>query len=196
MSSAAKTAKKSKKKKTTPKDRGTFACPGRHVLEDSWPAWQDYFRDRPSPKHIEALVDSGNRAPLLWAAPASFLGTEAAVEIATLTDFAKGTKSIEEMVPIVDDWLSIRDDGNPAFALRTIAWAHALPHLAQFTDYEVWQSILDHLLATATDALGIDLDERPLLSVLLAGELPITLAYQLPELADLEALVNSAFDFI
>ena len=73
-----------------------------------------------------------------------------------------------------------------------LAWAQAIPKLAEALSDDVWKALLDRLLAIAADARRIDLDQRPLIHQLLAAELPWTLAQGLPEIASRGKLVASA----
>jgi hypothetical protein len=81
-------------------------------------------------------------------------------------------------------WLDQWAGGPPEteYALQAVAWCRALPRLAADVSPPSWWALLRHLLAAAVDAAVISLDERPLVHQLLCGELPLTLAYLLPEI--------------
>ncbi|TWT90039.1 hypothetical protein Mal64_04220 [Pseudobythopirellula maris] len=79
------------------------------------------------------------------------------------------------------------------FALRSVAWAAALPALASRVDADAWWSLCDRLMAIVGQAEQISPGEDPepseaIAQQLLAGELPLTLAAQLPELRPLKRL--------
>ena len=77
-------------------------------------------------------------------------------------------------------------------AMVILAWAQALPELAESLSADLWKALLDRLLTIAADARRIDMDQRPLIHQLLAGELPWTLAEGLPEIAARGRLAASA----
>ncbi len=67
-------------------------------------------------------------------------------------------------------------------ALEALACCRAFPDLEAMVSVDVWCVLQDHLHAVADEAAGIDPEAEPLVHQLLAGELPLTLAYLLPEL--------------
>ena len=74
------------------------------------------------------------------------------------------------------------ETGSATAALETLAWAYELPALAEWLPADLWWRLLARLVAIAGQAGGIDLEAQPLANQLLAGELPLVLACQFPEL--------------
>ena len=79
-----------------------------------------------------------------------------------------------------------------ARALETLAWCHVLPQAASVIVPEVGWRVVDVLLAAAAEAEDVPLDGDPLVHQLLAGELPLSMAYLLPELVPHEKLLRCA----
>jgi hypothetical protein len=94
----------------------------------------------------------------------------------------------------IGQWLGEVADGQTdvQYALDVLTLAHNLPHLCARLKQPIWGRLLGHLLATAEDAAGLALDEDPLVHQLLAGELPASLAYHLPEISPCRKLAVSA----
>ncbi len=76
-----------------------------------------------------------------------------------------------------------------AFALACIAWSQALPQLAEHLSERCWWQLANRLVAIASDQRRAD----DLLAMhMLHAELPVVLAYVLPELAECRSLVATA----
>ena len=95
-------------------------------------------------------------------------------------------------------WLDAARDGDTDvnFGLGCLAAIHVLHELGQHLDPEQGWALLDFLVASAEEAApwAIDVDGPAggaLAQQLIAGELPITLAYFLPEMAPLAALASA-----
>lgn len=155
--------------------RKTFAA-GDHVA--GWAAWQRHLVRRPWPAHPAAL-SPGGRSAIGWALPA---GGDAR---SILAPKRSGDLSAWLSMPAISD-----SDGRRA--LELLAWCHALPRLAAETPPPAWWALLDRLLAAVRSADALALDENPYAHQLLAGELPLTLSYLLPEIAPCRALLAGA----
>lgn len=85
------------------------------------------------------------------------------------------------------------------FAVDCLAVVRLLPSLAMVIEKDLWWSIVDALweIANRTDGWEIDAEmpaEHCLVHQLLAGELPLALAYSFPEMRPLLKLRKSALD--
>ena len=90
-------------------------------------------------------------------------------------------------------WLSGAPTAPPvaSFALECLAWAHALPQLTTQLSPHVWWQLAEQLVAIASrpsDQAG------PLSAQLLWAELPLTLAYNFPEIDACQALAEPGLD--
>jgi hypothetical protein len=86
-------------------------------------------------------------------------------------------------------------DGSAAdarYALESLACGRVIVRLVAALSPDVWWALLDHLLSVVADAARIELDHDPLVHQLLNGELPLTLAYLLPEIAPCRNLRSAA----
>ena len=84
--------------------------------------------------------------------------------------------------------------GNPNDAILILAAARAIPAVAPFEKFTVENiaDILRALLQISQDARAISPEESPVEYLLLAGELPLTLAFMCPELEKHEKLLKQA----
>lgn len=161
---------------------------------DGWHAWKTYLATRKRPDHPAKLLPA-DRGALGWALPDGLdpqtapLWPDHARKL--LPDRRPADPSLERDLL---SWLgeSAGAAANPAYALEALARCRAIVRLAAVLAPEVWWALLDHLLAAAADAREIELDEDPLVHQLLAGELALTLAYLLPEIAPCRKLKSAA----
>jgi hypothetical protein len=155
-------------------------------IDDSpaWRAWALHLRKRRPPGDA-GRVDS---SPLLWAIPGEPLDDDGRALLGRLHDLNDDAEPGQLAAAALKAWLAERDAGGtepatPEFALTCLAWARALPALAQHAPAEAWWDLLAVLTSSADDAAGIDPDARPLLHQWLAGELPLTLAWACREIS-------------
>lgn len=149
-----------------------------------WAAWKKHLATRKRPADPEQLLPS-TAGSLSWAlpenlhAPATPAWLRAAQRGAASGDGQD--RSLESDLPA---WATecCGAAAGPGGALEALACCRALPRLASTLPEKSWWTLLDHLLVTAEDAQALRLESEPLLHQLLAGELPLTLAYLLPEL--------------
>ena len=148
-------------------------------------AWQNHLAKRKQPEPLERLLPEGRDA-LLWG-----LGRDDSAGLPEPLGQRSASSTGQQRVLA---WLSASTSAAPstAYAVETIAWAWQLPALAGCVDAPTWWAVLEHLLNTADEADAIDPQTQPLLHQLLAGELPLTLAYLLPELTPARRLVRDA----
>jgi hypothetical protein len=159
---------------------------GYRELEDlaGWRAWRKHLARRRKPLQPAALFP-GRESALLWAMPAESNLAATAELIERLTSRRGGKAETQtRLTAEVDNWLwSCETPGRSGqWALESVAWAHALPGLAEHLKAAHWWRLLDRLIALVQLGDRSDLLGDPLVNQLVAGELPLTLAYQLPEL--------------
>lgn len=161
--------------------------------EENWNVWSRHLAKRRSSKAIEQLCDT-DEMPLGWGydqeqfSPATVemlkllgkLSTTGKSKSQTLTKSSKKTLS---------NWL----EGSQAlpqtidFAVECLAVAQILPRIAEDVEADTWWGLLDGLWQVAQSATNWRADaelppEQGLVQQLLGGELPLTLAYLLPEI--------------
>jgi hypothetical protein len=162
----------------------------------SWGRWLEHLQERKQPRAIERLLKSES-SPLAWGSTPQIrelLKSWSQNLHAGLRSLANDKpKKSEQTYSATDplqqalsDWRhSARmADGTSEvlWAYQAVAIARALPELAQVLAAEVWWPLVDELAVVARDAAALNVSVQPLVTQLLAGELPLTLAYQLPEL--------------
>ena len=158
-----------------------------------WSAWRKHVakRDRPS---LSALLP-GKESPLAWCLPEDvendrFLGFLERIERLCRGGDA-GASTAEQKVLA---WLADAAGSAAAagYAMEALTWCHALPQLARELSAEVWWDLLEHLRGAVAQADAIALDHDPLAHQLLAGELPLTLAYLFGEIRPCRELGRQA----
>lgn len=83
-------------------------------------------------------------------------------------------------------------DSPSAHGLECLAWSSALPELSSRLSADSWWALLDYLLEAAHLGNEPAVADDPLALLLLTGELPLTLAYQFPELRSPRRLRKAA----
>lgn len=137
------------------------------------------------PGHIRDLFPDGRTSVLLWSLPDQCLREDTLRVIESLDRLGQSKKSnLRRLAGHLESWLS--DIGSREatcdLAFECLAWSHALPALARELDAAPWWQLLERIIGVVRDAAGISLDEQPLVHQLLTGELPLTLAFLLPEI--------------
>ncbi|MBX7167757.1 MAG: hypothetical protein K1X74_15605 [Pirellulales bacterium] len=159
-----------------------------------WRAWAKYLSRRETPRQLWRLIDD-EQSPLLWAAPLTADEQPTAELVQWLYRLSCGrSRAPETLSAQIEAWLHGATESvfDVAEALQILAWVHALPSLATRTAAGTWWKMLHHFHQVATTATGLELNGHPLVHQLLAGELPLTLAYTLPELNSCRGLIDSA----
>ena len=166
-----------------------------------WQTWAEKLANRKRPVTLKKLVGRSCR-PLEWSIK---VDTESeTVDLLRLLDSLKRRPQKGEPADwsaVVSDWLENAKQRAPsqAFALESIAWAHALSRLAVRLPAEHWWDLFAFLLNTAheSNAVGVDREdpELAICSQLFSGELALTLAYWLPRVdacAELGAIARKS----
>ncbi len=149
-----------------------------------WSHWAEYLASRQEPVPLAGLID-GKSWPLSWSLPEAVASSDTPQLLAQLQQLAKRPNRAKQSEAMLLAWI----DRTPATrlsagrALEAIGWCHAMPNLAKSVSPDAWWSLLDRLQAISAGAARLDLKKTPLLHQLLCGELGLTLAYLLPELA-------------
>lgn len=147
-----------------------------------WGLWAKYLgkRDLPSP---QKLLPAG-RQSLAWGlAERNDLAAVDQIN-QSIADIARLHKTDSESArEAIAAWLDKlgAQQVDLATALQAVAWAQSLPRLATVVEESQWTRLLAELLRLADDGRNAQAND-PLLHQLIAGELPLTLAYQLPEI--------------
>jgi len=172
----------------------------------SWGRWLEHLQKRKQPCGIEQLLKSDSM-PLAWGStpPVRELlnsWTQALNQATESLEETKQKKSDDAeaaagaFVQAIADWqhaARIADGTTEVlWAYQAVALARALPELAQVLAAEEWWPLVDELAAVARDAAALPVLEQPLVAQLLAAELPLTLAYQLPELVHCRDLLAAS----
>ena len=154
-----------------------------------WQAWRQHLTERKLPRPLTALLKT-KPAPLLWALPHG--DAEDLIEI--VSPPGKKAARRQRLAEELPSWLAEAAGApcDPIHALECIAWCHALPDLAAYATADAWWGMLAHLVSLTSETAGPDAARDPLTWQLLAGELPLTLAYLFPELKNCRRLADPA----
>jgi len=162
--------------------------------ERSHQKWQRYLRERQAPPQIVKL--SSRAEPLLWCAPAEVLNSHVVVSLTKALNqgLAQGetkgnelrpkTRLARQVAAFVNDRprSELNSGSSLVMAYEALAIARRLQELVAVVDAATWWQCLNLLLDFVRDSKAIDLQTDPLAALILAGELPLTLAIHLPEL--------------
>lgn len=150
-----------------------------------WDAWKPYLKSRDSIAPLQSLVSGKKSPPLGWAFFADeALDARTVPLLETLGEIASGrTRPTTKIIAELQSWLGDleRRVAERNLVLEMLAWTHALPKLVSIVDAELWWELADKLMSHASDAASTNFENK-VFEQGLAGELPLTLAYQLPEL--------------
>jgi len=166
-----------------------------------WIAWKGHLAGRRRPVDPDRLLPA-ERGALTWALPDG-------LDPPPAPDWLDRAEQLPADRPTADPslerdilgWLGESAAGtsppegsaaDAGYALEALACGRAIARLAAALSPDVWWALLDHLLVAVADAARIELDHDPLVHQLLSGELPLTLAYLLPEIAPCRNLESAA----
>ena len=153
--------------------------------QEGWEAWTDYLEDRRGRPSLAKLLPDGARA-LLWGMPAPLAKSETAELVGQLglpESFQKRQRR-RRWADDLANWLDAASiaTASPAHAYECLAWAYALPRLPNCVGENLWWKLVNHLATTAREARAADARCETLVGQMLAGELSLALAYQIPEI--------------
>ncbi|MEM8944075.1 MAG: hypothetical protein AAGD11_02750 [Planctomycetota bacterium] len=174
------------------------------VGNDTLATWQRHLTKRRAPVPLDMLA-SASETPLRWGLSLRELSPKT-VELLALADQlgqrSKANKSglhAELVEQVLGGWLESAQASSASidFALECLAIANLLPAAANQISPEFWWEVADALWKIATDGEDWHTDaelppEQGVAQQLLAGELPLTLAYLFPEMRPLGKLRTSA----
>jgi hypothetical protein len=152
---------------------------------NGWHQWRRHLERRRRPRPLVECIPHGERS-LLWAIPADWCEPATATMIERLTALsATKWRKRNWAVDEARQWLAqfAKRSRDIEFALECLAWSHALPYLATAGGATLWWGMLEHLVVASRTQLPAREASDPLTDLLLCGELPVSLAYQLPEIA-------------
>ena len=162
--------------------------------DDAWTTWCEHLAKRKRPVDPQKLVP-GRLNSLLWAMP-NGVDVECIGTLVELLDVEPngGGRHEADLVGRVESWISTEDApaATAQFGYEALAWAYRLPQLARSLPAALWWQLVEYLVVCSRDAAALDVVQEPLTQQLLAGELPLVLAYQLPELRDCHSLLKPA----
>jgi len=173
------------------------------ATDKQWTLWSRHLSKRRTPKPLIELCRA-SESPLRWGLAAEGITAQAAELLAVVDRLKSGAKGISRFdAGKAGKSLSVWLKGTRAlpqsigFALECLAVAQLLPAVADEVSEEVWWKLADELWQVAQSAAdwGIDSElppEQGLAQQLLVGELPLTLAYLLPEIRPLYKLRENA----
>ena len=146
---------------------------------DGWRTWRKQWKKAALPPLVE-VCQGRKSTPLLWGLPESMLHGDLAdltheLERVSLGKGKSSRRAGESLANWIDE--AAEREPNIAFAVECLAWCHAARPLAEHVEIQVWLELLAVLLEVNEQAAGIPLEQAPLVHQLLAGELPIALAY-------------------
>ncbi|NUQ63668.1 MAG: hypothetical protein HUU20_14420 [Pirellulales bacterium] len=164
-----------------------------HSGEDSqgWASWRSHVVGRREPKPLAKLV-AGKDNPLTWSLPSESFSIDLAERLEAIDRLARSPRPDARVDEEIARWLCAAEPLTVGRALEALAWAHALPGLPRCAGQSAWWALFEHLVATARKAGQEVCGSDPLLHQLLAGELPLTLAYLLPEISSCRKLAGAA----
>jgi hypothetical protein len=163
------------------------------VSPERWEEWANYLSQRTTPVPLAKLIAAKQALPLQWALPADVRNSGTEDLIARLqSQKSRQASDVGECAAELEQWLeSVRiREPSARFAFEALAWCHALPTLPNFLPAAPWSQLLDQLVNIASEAAKCDLATAPLPQQLLAGELPLSLAYLLPEIPTCQELAT------
>ena len=150
-----------------------------------WEAWKSYLKGRESVAPLQSLVSGKKSPPLAWAFFADeALDARTVPLLEKLGEIASGrTRPTTKIIAELQSWLGDleRRVAERNLVLEMLAWTHALPKLVTIVEADLWWELADKLLSHASDAASTHFENK-VFEQGLAGELPLTLAYLLPEL--------------
>ena len=180
-------------------------APDEITSDNQWSLWSRHLQKRRAPKSL-ALLCKSTESPLRWGVAVSQL-TSQGVELLTLADQLgakpKGKNRFDAASTV--QALSVWVQGTRAlpqsagFALESLAAAHLLPAIAGEATEKLWWRILEALWQVTQSSADWRAEaempaEMALAQQILAGELPLTLAYLFPEMRPLYKLRESAYE--
>lgn len=150
----------------------------------------EYLRHRKGRPSLDALVEAKGEPALCWGLP-----TELDAELSRTLRLILAIPAGPSVAAA--EWLR-QSEYRPIdfrYALECLGWCHALPELAQQVDGGLWWQLMDHLITSSSQFLCLGRTEL-WTGQLMGAEIPITLAFLLPEHARTRKLAETAVEFL
>jgi hypothetical protein len=163
---------------------------------DDWEQWSAHIAGRKGPLAPWRLIPSRKRQVLRWGLPEQAVPADSERLLSRLEGWLdKSPLRPSGVSEYLESWLAAADGraGDVAFALECLGWAYLLPKLVGVLSAAPWNEACDGLVKIAGATDGCQMPD-PLVEQLLGAELPLTLAYQLPELPACSALAGGGQD--
>ncbi len=160
-----------------------------------WKSWIKHLKSRRKPVPLVNVVADCAAHPLKWAVPSSYPNSTTQTLVKTLNKAAAGGKAaIDRAAGEVGPWLKSAELADPTelFAMECLAWCHASPNLAAELNASEWLALIEQLRDLGTSAVGMAVQDQPLVHQQLSGELLLTLAYLYPDLSGTKKLYLEA----
>ena len=156
----------------------------------AWSLWQAHLATRKTSPRLEKLLQL-KRSPLLWSC-SNELANSAASPLQELLTSKRPWREGQacELPELLASWLKEQPTRQPTAtdAWESLALAYSLPRLAAVCDADLWWRLVSVLQQTAHDAAALQWEEATLATLWLNCELPLALAYALPEITPLRNL--------
>lgn len=167
---------------------------GKH--SQGWTAWVKHLAARSRPSTWTEVL-ACKEWPLDWTPLEGLQDGDEAALLARIEGCLKRSKTPIQPEQVLKQRLarwaeSAGTTPDARDGLEAVGWCWALPSLAKMVPADAWWAALDHLTRAADDAERVSLEEDPHLHQLLAGELPLTMAYLFPEIAACRRLAARA----
>jgi hypothetical protein len=130
----------------------------------------------------------------LWGAAGLSLSGESRDLLTTLSRAACRHRAAgQTAAEVLELWLAESEGSRmlEGVSLECVAWAYALPALAAFAPAELWWELLEMLVTSTSEIRRPAAYESPLASQLWESELPLTLAWLLPEIGLCRGLAHA-----
>ncbi len=154
-------------------------------LED-WDQWVVHLRNRKTPRDPWRIIGAKRSWPLQWGIECTPVDGDVKdlLEKAGRWCTQPGKSRTACLTQRLEAWLDeLPSRTDPlSLGLEALSWTYVLPGLAGSLSAVRWRQALELLLDLASTGPQLDLRDHPLPHQWLAGELPLTLAYQFPEL--------------
>jgi hypothetical protein len=155
--------------------------------------WVEHLARRKQPRTAAALFGTPEVSAVQWELPAAAALDEPFFELLAQVNAVSSSKNgaakrprraTSEVVDAVAGWISGANRRKPdiAFACECLALAYQLPSLAALLSADTWWELHELLQTTARESSRVWTGASLVPVQMLAGELPLVLAYQFPEL--------------
>ncbi len=177
------------------------SAPKKVIRENNWDSWVRYLAKRSKPISLDHIC-CATTSSLSWGLETCHTSPDSN-SLLQLLIHSNGNHDLDRKSTRseLQKWLAhnLEQVHSVDYAIECLAVVHLLPRIASIVDYDLWWSLINVLwkIVSRTEDWQIDVEmpaEKCLVHQLLAGELPLTLAYMFPEMRPLAKLRKSAHD--